>query len=131
MTVSTDAVLFYGFVLLDGDGDEVGDLEYFLTGEVSTRCTSYWVDIVKERTGRQASEWDIEFDCHCSDECPIWYICVDSVTISASRGEAVVVHQSDLLCYIDDPKDAKLKAFCQAMNIEYKEPAWLLVSYWG
>lgn len=127
MGVSTDAILFYGFELTDEEGGEVCDLEYFLTGE---ETEDWWECIVKSRTGKSSSDWGVEFGCHCCEDAPLWYVCVEAV--GASRGETVEIKPDDLLCYQHgDPKDIKLKAFCDAMSIEYKQPAWWLVSWWG
>jgi len=128
MGVTTDAILFYGFELKDEDGEEVGDLDYFLTGS-EEECN--WEELVEEKTGKTYQDWDVKFDCHCSDSYPIWYICINSAGKGAKRGYAVEITSATLQVDKCQAWSARLKAFCDAMGIECHSSAWLLVSWWG
>lgn len=125
MGVSTDAVLFYGFGLEDEYGDEVGDIDWFFSDD-SDACV-YIDEEVLVRTGKSCKEWDVEFGFHCHIDAPIWYICVAGVT--SNRGFATEITAATLK--VGEDWDSRLKDFCDAMGIKYKQPAWWLVSYWG
>jgi hypothetical protein len=117
MGTTTNAVLFYGFV-----EQEEGD----------------WSDAVDRHEEWDYTELrdlekrlDVELDSHCSHDYPMWYIAVESKTVTARRGDVKEITSATL--EIDPTWDAKLREYAAAFEIDLGDqvPGWCLVSYWG
>lgn len=138
MSVSTNAILFYGFMLGDEDGwdgpfdpeewEEVYCIKNGLTEpdeeyeDHETEFQEFWrkVSKLRERAG-------CEIDSHCSNDFPQYYVCVTKSRTTANRGYPAEIKSLD----VDPNWKIVLKEFCTVMDIEYQEPRWWLVSYWG
>lgn len=140
MTVSTDAILFWGFCLPHEDEGMPWDDERWEGGTdnyyafrlgilpPSVECSdktaeiyeSYWRKVIKLD---KAEVCGIGY--HCSDSYPMQYIAVlKSVTV-ASRG---CPKEVDILAIKSDWRE-ELKRYCEIMGIEWQEPRWWLASY--
>ena len=118
MGVSTDAYLYFGFDIYDAE--EGLNLINFPDGieDEGEYIDNLWL---------LAKQYDIEINCHCHADYPIWFI--SAKRYSARRGYPQVVDQNELL----DSEDyrVKIKKACEGLGIEFKEPKWTLASYWG
>lgn len=112
MGVSTNAILFYGVELEEGeitgeDLDEKG-LDFLWSG----------------------NESGIGWGTHCASEYPIYFIATKEITVS--RGDCIDVDQDLLL--VEGSWRQKIIDFCKEYDLpvaEGQEPGWRLCSYWG
>lgn len=134
MGVSTDAILCFGFTLDDDDGawlprflEERGadDLENLILGDWKTRQS-----IPLEERKRRLEECPIDLVTHCHAESPMWIVAVRGTTMYASGGCPTVVYFCDPNI-LSEEKVIAARKFCKQIGIEWKEPRWLLASYWG
>ena len=65
---------------------------------------------------------------HCSNDCMMFIIAAAESKHKARRG-----FQKELGQLINsDPKwESELREVCESLGVEYRQPQWLLCSYWG
>jgi hypothetical protein len=158
MSVSTDAILFYGYCwneegnLLESE-DEDGDSEWPKVvlrkrglkspwDEYTKRCVSAteWIKVNRV----QLDAWsdacralEEEFGCdiyrHCSGDCPIPYVAITKARQRVSCGYPEPVLARTLTA--DSAWAAMLDRFLAELGIAKPEgqeqPQWWLCSYWG
>ena len=121
MGVSTDAIVFYG-LLVDDDSPAFEKLSHYEETEAEEQnplggivYTGHAIDGVTIVT-------------HCSDGSPMFAVAIADSVVTAWRG-----HPRPLQPVLPSHagSDAKLRAFCEKHGITWREPSWLLVSYWG
>ena len=69
----------------------------------------------------------VEIVLHCHDSVPMYLLAVRGTVKTAYRGVVEKVENFD----VDPAKIEAARAWCSARGIEWKDPSWLLVSYWG
>lgn len=106
MGQSTDALLFYGW-----DYEE---------GEEPEGLPDMW-----ERADK---EFGIEISSHCSGDCPMYLVAAK--LIRAWRGDPKRNVLVEATATDTGEMQTRLRNFCAAMGIEYKEPSWILASDW-
>ncbi len=151
MGTSTDAIVYWGF--------EVGEDTIHPLNDNPTFERSYeWDDVYAEKKGLVRPEFvrrnepgfeeydkaDDEYreakvalvdpigctiDHHCHIEHPMHYVAVEASVKCANRGYPEEL-EDDALKVGEDWRE-KLQEFCRVLGIEFKEPKWHLVSYWG
>ena len=57
------------------------------------------------------------------------YLALSGTKQRCWRGNVLDV-DFEMPCSEEEAKE-KIKTFCEKMGLEYEEPAWRLVSYWG
>ena len=150
MSQRTDAYLYYGFDFHDAESGE-NDMYYEDENEV-LGGENDWRHVLAVRNGILApivtyeqdgdahqTFWAVSeehakaFGCmigsHCSGDYPVYFVCIAESHLSANRGCPTEVPDGHTV-----PVDAwndELKVFCEVMNIKWREPKWLLASYWG
>lgn len=135
MGQSTNAILFYGIA-----GEEEGypwnwgkeyDESDYESDEESKVAAHFNID-PKNYTEVWAKQRELscELDTHCSGDYPMYFVCVKESKEVAYRGDVVRVElQTDPI--ILQRWDAEIKEYCDLMGIEYTQPDWFMVSYWG
>lgn len=93
----------------------------------NNKATDDWYDLKKSLTAEAGVEWD----SHCSGDCPMYFLHIPESKTTAYRGDMQPVTS---LAVSDDWK-AKLDAHLEAQGATPPEgenqPGWWLVSYWG
>jgi hypothetical protein len=118
MTVSTDAILFYGYCWNDQvDRDDVFGPNFF---------DQY----------HAASLEPVAVDLHCSDEYPIPYLYVPESRITAYRGlpQRLFFDEANYSQDVAHEWNQRLEAFTFSHGIDLSEaggPGWWMVSWWG
>jgi hypothetical protein len=139
MGVSTDAILFYGYVWdeetsapwtigKDGDGeysdedDEDWEKRYARLNGVAT-------DYASRR--QIVEECPVKVDTHCHSDAPMPFVCIKSSYICNSRGDMTRLNPEQF--EVEEEWDDQLKKFCKLMGIPIpaEGPGWYMVSYWG
>lgn len=148
MGVSTDGILFYGIAY--GEDLDVSELaehhgiayedfdfdfetlyadkmgvksptgDYDLDPEVFKK---YWAD--KREINKKSG---CEIGTYCSGDYPMYYLAIKDGHYSVSRGSETEI--PDGLTAKPEWKQ-QLELYCAFMGLPFKEPKWLLVSYWG
>lgn len=146
MSVSTDAILCYGYNLGGGDGawelaeeGEYGDLELDWIGEdddlveVATRRLLVAAGLDPDRHYDLAmTPVGVDFEGYCSDSYTSYILAAKAITVS--RGDCEVLDFVALAAETEAGEyDAKLASAIHVLGITPKQdrPRWLLVSYWG
>lgn len=134
MSTSTDGILFFGFSLHDEAdtpwcGDDTEDEDYGLE-PIDVLAIKQGIELETHKA-RQEFEKTLacDVDYHCSAQSEIPYVYIKGFHYENSRGEVV-----DIPAPLPMPSQEKiqlLKEFCADLNIEWQEPGWKLVSYWG
>jgi len=80
----------------------------------------------------QFSEWETEaggafLSYHCHEDHPMWYAAIKGAEITAYRGDERKV--PDLATLVPEDASERLRAFCEKIGAEFKEPAWYLVAF--
>lgn len=147
MSVSTDGILFWGIAYgdqlnADAIAEECGidkqdftfedlyaarmgfprpNVEY--TTESKPLFNEYWDqrrELVKACT--------CEVEMYCSLEYTMWFACIKTSKYHVYRGYETEIPNG----LASQPEwMQELKDFCELMGLEYRDPKWLLVSYWG
>ncbi len=105
MTVSTDAILFYGYIW--NDEPETFD--------------SSGLELFPEVT----------LGYHCSDEEPFPYLAIASTELVAARGYPQR-WRMESSCELEWRWNQELKVVLNSLGLESPgEPGWYLASYWG
>lgn len=153
MGQSTDGILFYGIaygeeldmdeiskfhghdpdVGFDGDfetlyADKMGVVspteEYSRDDKaVQDKYVAYWN--AKREINKQGG---CEVGTYCSSDYPMYYACVKAGHYSVSRGDETEIPNG---LHFEPNWNQQLQDFCTLMGLPYKEPKWLMVSYWG
>lgn len=119
MGTSTDALLFYGIELGEGDSGVADIIE----------LDEYPEDMFSflEQKLKDAGLSHLEVGYHCHHECPMYFI--SAKKFSASRGYPSVIELEKLAPQLSWDND--IFRACEALGLEHTEPQWVLASYWG
>jgi hypothetical protein len=157
MGVSTNAYLFYGFEFFspENEGEKLSfDIDAW-EDEYAARCGIKDTSGLRDEHGEYALEkgtkefeaaekrWDeytearrraVEacgcvIDSHCSGDAPIYFVTHKDHFEVATRGVALEIPPGRFK--VEDHQIQAMIAFCQRMGIPYREPKWILASYWG
>lgn len=154
MTVSTDAVLCWGFDLGDPNEWYNGPLvelptpeelvamgEYWYPGDssyIKSHTDAFfhndnWETLWRLRTGGKPGNFrhksPVVYHRHCSGECPMYVVTHNTSVLTAWRGHPQVVQVDKLR--VTSQWEQPMKDFCAVMGVKWEEPKWLLMSYWG
>lgn len=66
-------------------------------------------------------------DTHCHHECSMPFVAITALYRCAHRGHPKVIAPLK----IEADWDEKLRAFCELMDLPFRQPQWWLASYWG
>lgn len=144
MSTSTDAILFYGFLIdeekdpyehemltepASGDLDEIWATKFKLYDEGSSG-----EDYSFEKISSHQAKYPVEIVMHCSSDSPMYAVAIKNTKTEANRGYARIINicAPDALnepCY-----DSQLQQFCVDFGLRVREASemnWYLVSYWG
>ncbi len=124
MSVSTDGILFYGFIEMD----ESNWLEYEDQSKHLEQYGEYKHDTIFREKFQSSN---ILLGRHCSDSYPLHYLAIKSTNIEASRGHPRTL---DLSAMIIQPEwEQQLRDCAKEMGFKLgtQEPSWWLASYWG
>lgn len=140
MGVSTNAILFYGVHFEEGtefpwdEGDD-NDVDGWYAekmgvprpeGEYNEKA----YDKYRDERRPLLDKMGVEVGSHCSDKCPMPYISVRGTEVLACRGYPEEIDPKKLVQ--PSPKQIQaLKDFLELAGLEWEEPKWWLVSYWG
>ena len=136
MGQSTDAILFYGF-LIDEENDYpfMGDIdvEDFISEKYGLAKPDLPYDENKEF---YHEHWKIntallksipvDINTHCSCDYPMYYVHIKSSKTTAYRGYPKKIDSLE----VGIDWDEQLQIFCNLTGIEPKEFGWYLVSLW-
>lgn len=125
MSVSTDAILFYGY---HWDEGEIGD------EEEKKKLPVQWGDSVETAVWRQVLEArGLDSDDHCCEGCLLPYLFVEESRIRAARGYPKAIDPTK--CIPHPEWDLNLDAALRDLGISkptgQDAPRWWLVSWWG
>lgn len=150
MSISTDAILFYGFLIDEDlsppwydpeDEDDEYDSESDEGDGEDPTSWAYWKTLYVRGKGVDydkefSKAWDIlekakcEIGVHCSDSCPMFYVTIKKSVIEARRGYPEEVDPNHVK-KIKSEWDKQLREFCAGLGIAPpKKFGWFLVSYW-
>jgi hypothetical protein len=150
---STDAMLFYGFQIPGGEGeDELAGPPFWATDEGEAEEDD-WEDFVAAKMGivKPAVEYSdaaskqyeafwkakarmfktlgVSVQMHCSYDAAMYALKVDASYLCANRGYPIEIEDNTLVA---DPKwDRLLDHFCAVIGIKRKPSKWILASMWG
>jgi len=147
MGTSTDAYLYYGFSLDEGELEEIcekdtgkdyfeDDFEEWLCGKIGgpSRLDVEYEgnEAVYEKYLDEKREFmealDVEIKSHCSCDYPIYFVHIKESYSWAWRGEP---HRFGTQLPVTNPGwDEKIKEFCKKLYIPFREPGWELASMW-
>lgn len=128
MGVSTNAILAFGFDLgeelpdaFTADEDEYFDWWEWICKHLGIEDEDYAV--------RQAAikAFPMDMITYCSNEYPMYFIAVSGTKQTTRRGD---VDEVEFTSVSADEIQA-LREFCDKTGIEWQEPRWRLMSYWG
>ncbi len=161
MSVSTDAILCYGFRLTDQEGNEedisldwmnpnssgesddnqifeeflnqlvdltppyedFDDARYDSDHAYKTAWKDFWAG-----QGERRDKFGVDLVCHCSDGCSMYILAAKASVTTAIRGNPKEFGQG---IQADPEWREQLRSFCQRVGIEFKEPQFILCSYFG
>jgi len=155
MSVSTDAMLFYGYcwdeetstpwTIGKDDEDETSDSDDEEDWE--ERYARLKAGLLKPDTGDGYDEktygeyldakrkiieaCPCEVGTHCHSDAPMPYVCIKATYTCNSRGDMTRLNPAEF--EVDESWDSELKKFCKLMGIAppAEGPGWYMVSYWG
>lgn len=134
MSISTDAILVFGFEIgVENDGDPPDFLngnsfEEFVVGLSGVTLSEDYA-VACEQTKELMSECPAELVRHCSDEYSMYILAVRGTVSLANRGYPAEIDLEKLDIHPDQIYD--LENWCEANNIPYEKPKWLLCSFCG
>ncbi len=137
MSLSSDGILFFGINLGFVEDreepypwDEAGEYDDFIVAKEGIVREGY-EDSDSFYAARHAylKELGCAVDIHGADSCVGHYIYLESKRISASRGYPRELTKD--FFEITDADVAKLKTFCELLEVEWKEPCWVVTSWLG
>lgn len=145
MGQSTDAYLYYGFSLEEGEfeeiieqdtGEELDDYECWIIEKVGGPKRPDYIEGDPDGIFDSFLDEKINFEktltvfvsSHCSCDYPIYFVYIKESFFSAYRGYPVVFTP-------DLPKTnpewiEQIKQFCEKTGIPYRDPRWELSSMW-
>lgn len=138
MGTSTNAILFYGFPILDEDGNES---EAARTPEARHNLDRIQqiveeadADETEEIAGKFLDGWNSEAPAiigdHCSGECPMYYVYARASQTQARRGYPEQIDSKGM----DGPHpgwDEDIRKFCESAGLKMQPCSWWLVSMWS
>lgn len=155
MGTSTNAILCYGFCLEDENGESEDFTPSFLVdGEDSVDFEEFLLKLAglqapyesfnAERFGSDPDykkKWSdyfakkrevkgrfgVDLVYHCSGEYPMYILAVSDSVKCARKGNPIELGQSVTK---QEEWANLLRGFCERANIEFKEPQFILCSYW-
>lgn len=128
MGTSTNAIIAFGFQLgeegetppfLQSEEDEEFDFDEIRARELGVT--------EKYPTREQLAAHPADLVWHCSSDYPMYFLAVNGTQVEAYGG----CPKSFKLPEISEEQIAALKAWCEKNGVEWQEPAWHLMSYWG
>jgi len=138
MGTSTNAILCWGIPFEDeeqkpeflGEHDELDVLIRVEAGisdwspDLSAEeCDLYW------QSNREARDaYPVELVMHCSCKCPMYILAPKGCVIEVLRGDAHEVNGKDI--HPTTEQLVNMRAWCEAHNVEWKQPKLLLCSLW-
>jgi hypothetical protein len=148
MSTSTDAIMAFGFdlgeelpeglmtsiELSDGEEHETFEWDEFVANQLlpdlaepahddyNKDWPKYW-----QKRRKAVEAFPLDMIMHCSLECPMWFLAIRGTEQRVNRGYVEPVKQ----VAVTGEQIAALKAFCEKYGIEWQEPAWHIMSYWG
>ena len=151
MGVSTNGILCFGFSITEedeqpeflenvvshwGEGEqpELSDLIYHEAGilpphdnETEEQSSARW------KVQREAEKvYPVDLVHHCSGDYPMYILVPREVPhFSASRGGPIGINLVAAAYSVTPEVLGKFQAWCEAHDVEWQEPEWLLCSYWG
>ena len=147
MDVSTNGILYFGIELGDEEDvcfpwddfvDEENDI--YVDDYVAHKLGVDEPDIPYEGNEELYSKfWEeksaaikatgCEVDYHGSSACVMYYVTLTAKHFTAHRGYPTEIKPEDLV--VTDEQKEQLKKFCEIIGVEWKEPKWMLASYWS
>lgn len=133
MSISSDGILFYGFLIDEDKQEELERLfDYDETG-IEEPEEYYAMKVLNKGkvSYEEYSELDKKEPCeigmHCSYDYPMYYVGIKESELRAWRGYPKKIESFD----INKKWNQQIKDFCKIMGIEYQEPDWYLASMYG
>jgi len=123
MGVSTDGKLFYGIHFEEG---ELEELDFGYSDDEQSSCGSQ-LEAHIENEYCHKNPPPVQFGTHCSYDYPIYYLCITSTDVTASRGDPKKIDTLE----VNPEWDKMLKQYCDKYKIPFTKPGWYLASMWG
>jgi hypothetical protein len=147
MTVSTNALLYYGFTFTEEEyeppwkkeddedhdsddwlcellgGPKEPDVEWSEASEVKQQFHEYW-----DAKKKFIEELPIMIGWHCYIDYPMYFICIRESHHEAYRGYPVQLKDSIVKNLGWDPT---LQEYCKKLGIEWQQPQWELAPLWS
>ena len=115
MGLSTDAILFYGILLEEGDLDKLREEEGGYVGRDH--------ELLHDDTS------PCHLGVHCSYNHPEYFLCVTASERLAKRGDAQNVTRTLTITNIKKQMwDRELERFCKKASLVYEQPQWFIAS---
>lgn len=144
MGQSTDAILFYGF-LIDEEKDPYE--HEMLTEPASRDLDEIWATKFKlydegksgedysfKKIYKHQESYPVELVTHCHHEESMYAVAVKSTKTTASRGYPERINNISTDAQREPNYDRQLQQFCVDFGLRVREASecnWYLVSYWG
>lgn len=139
MSQSHDSRLFYGICI----GEDLGELDPFSTNDdwIEFKGPKKPLDTHGERY--DSAEWDswrtqkylfkqsdkfVEIEIYGYIDEPKYRVTGKEINVYGSRPYEINV---EILQMNMESYDQSIKEFCEKYGIEYQQPKWYLVNYWG
>lgn len=146
MGQSTDGLVAFGFDLgeqeelpealleagrQDGDGFEWQSVVSVLTDLTppGVEWEDTFVQVYRDYWAKQREATEnhpLEMVCHCSGECPMWFLAVRGTVTRAKRGFPQPVEMPA----VSDEAIKALHGFCERFGLKWQEPRWHVFSMW-
>ena len=147
MGVSTNGILYFGIEL--GDEEDVcfpwddfvdKDNDIYVDDYIAMKLGVTEPDVPYEGNEALFSKcWEdkrkaikatgCEVNYHGSSACVMYYVTLTAKHLEARRGYPEAVTEEFLK--VTDEQKEQLKKFCAIIGVEWKEPKWMLASYWS
>lgn len=138
MSVSTDAILYYGIELGETFATDWYELSEQWQKAHAPQCpkdksdykTPEWNTWRKAKAEWEATPENIRIDTHCHFDYSMYFASVHRHYRKAYRGDPLEIDPATLVATDEDR--AMLKKFLEWAHVPYTgEPKWTLCSYWG
>jgi len=139
MSISSDAILFFGII---PDADMLpADVDLFkLADDFTVLCSppkptsedlndAAWAAWRKKNAEFKRLGVGVTCGIFCSSSDPITYIALEALCYVAFRGSVVTINPAKM-----EPtakQIASLREFCDEAGVQWTEPGWHMVSYFG